>query len=86
MASDKEKVATHEAGHALAILMSPFRQDIVHVGVYRRNGQWLGYTVVLGDRNKVDLTGVFEFAKDLRRAANRTPLLSEISGRFDGNS
>src|SRR5712692_3592923 len=65
MASDKEKVATHEAGHALAILMSPFREEIVHVGVYCRNGNWFGYTVVFVDRGKLDPTGVFEFTKGL---------------------
>src|SRR5439155_3369147 len=61
----KQVAATHEAGHALAVLRSPLRKHIVQTRVYLQNDEWLGETEVGGERGEVDPNGVYEFAKGL---------------------
>lgn len=61
----KETVATHEAGHVLAILRFPIRNHIVETRLFLQDDEWRGTTTIEGNRTDVDPTGIYEFAKGL---------------------
>src|SRR5258706_11074735 len=54
MRVDKSVVATHEAGHALVILATPFRNYILGARIFLDNGDWRGEVHTDRGRSKVD--------------------------------
>lgn len=62
----KQITATHEAGHALISLATPFRDYLSHVRVFQNASDWFGETHMDGRvRVQVDPHGVLEFAKGI---------------------
>lgn len=62
----KKIVATHEAGHALAILVSPIREHILSAKIFEVGGEWFGEVRLdQCDRRIEDSHCVSEFAKDI---------------------
>lgn len=65
--SHKDSVAFHEAGHAILVLRSPFRELIEEAKIYCKGGYWSGDVSIRESdlRDAVDPTGALEVAKGL---------------------
>src|SRR5262252_6736053 len=65
--NNKHVVATHEAGHVMAILVTPISDYILNARLFLKGTQWQGevHMDTSRDRRTVDPHNVYELAKGI---------------------